>query len=132
MTAFRESSTSSTLLLDAMRGSKDSRAFQETAWQFRRVINEEYAGPRLQAAIRASQTFMPRAFWMSYLNNHDEMLPFYEAEAAAIRRRDPEGPRGVRRAVRGDGQDHARRVGPPPGLLLPAACRRPLGAPVAF
>jgi DNA-binding GntR family transcriptional regulator len=80
-------------LIDVMRGSKESRGFQETAWQFRRVINNEYAGPRLQAAIRASQTFMPRAFWMGYLNNHDEMLPFYEAEAAAIHRRDPDGAR---------------------------------------
>jgi DNA-binding GntR family transcriptional regulator len=80
-------------LIDVMRGSKESRGFQETAWQFRRVVNNEYAGPRLQAAIRASQTFMPRAFWMGYLNNHDEMLPFYQAEAAAIRRRDPDGAR---------------------------------------
>ena len=96
-------------LIDAMRSSKESRAFQETAWKFRSVINDEYAGPRLQAAIRASQTFMPRAFWLSYLNNHDELLPFYEAETAAIHRARPRRcPRGVRRAVRGDGQDHAR------------------------
>ena len=78
-----------------MRGSRESRAFQETAWQFRRVINDEYAGPRLQAAIRASQSFIPRAFWMTYLDNHDEMLPFYEAETAAIRRRDPDGARAA-------------------------------------
>jgi DNA-binding GntR family transcriptional regulator len=80
-------------LIDVMRGSKESRGFQETAWQFRRIINNEYAGPRLHAAIRASQTFMPRAFWMGYLNNHNEMLPFYEAEAAAIHRGDPDGAR---------------------------------------
>ena len=78
-----------------MRSSKESRAFQETAWQFRRAINDEYAGPRLQAAIRASQTFIPRAFWVAYLNNHDEMLPFYEAETAAIHRRDPDGARAA-------------------------------------
>ena len=59
------------------------------------MINDEYAGPRLQAAIRASQTFIPRAFWLSYLNNHDEMLPFYEAETAAIHRRDPDGARAA-------------------------------------
>jgi DNA-binding GntR family transcriptional regulator len=82
-------------LTDAMRGSKDSRTFQETAWKFRNVINDEYAGPRLQAAIRASQTFMPRAFWLSYLNNHDEILPFYEAETAAIHRGDPDGARAA-------------------------------------
>jgi DNA-binding GntR family transcriptional regulator len=82
-------------LIDAMRTSKESRAFQETAWQFRRVINEEYAGPRLQAAIRASQTLIPRGFWLGYLNNQTEMLPFYEAEAAAIQRRDPDGARAA-------------------------------------
>lgn len=82
-------------LIDVLRSSKESRGFQETAWQFRRVINDEYAGPRLQAAIRASQTFIPRAFWVSYLNNHDDMLPFYEAETAAIQRGDPDGARGA-------------------------------------
>jgi DNA-binding GntR family transcriptional regulator len=82
-----------TALMEAMRVSKDSRAFQENAWQFRRVINDEYAGPRLQAAIRASQTFIPRGFWLAYLNNHDQMLPFYEAETAAILRRDPDAAR---------------------------------------
>ncbi|MCT7661313.1 GntR family transcriptional regulator [Mycobacterium deserti] len=75
-------------LLGVMRASRESRAFQEAAWQLRGVINEEYAGPRLQAAIRASQSFIPRAFWVAYLNNHDEMLPFYEAEVAAIHRGD--------------------------------------------
>ena len=83
------------VLIEAMRNSKESRAFQETAWQFRRVINDEYAGPRLQAAIRASQTFIPRGFWLAYLKNHDEMLPFYEAETAAIHRRDPDGARAA-------------------------------------
>jgi DNA-binding GntR family transcriptional regulator len=83
------------VLIHAMRSSKESRAFQETAWQFRNVINEEYAGPRLQAAIRASQTFIPRGFWLAYLKNHDEMLPFFEAESAAIHRRDPDGARAA-------------------------------------
>lgn len=83
------------VLIEAMRTSKEARAFQETAWQFRRVINDEYAGPRLQAAIRGSQTFIPRGFWLAYLKNHDEMLPFYEAETAAIHRRDPEGARAA-------------------------------------
>lgn len=83
------------LLIEAMRNSKESRAFQEAAWQYRRVINDEYAGPRLQAAIRASQTFIPRGFWLAYLKNHDEMLPFYEAETDAIHRRDPDGARAA-------------------------------------
>ena len=76
-------------LIEVMRTSKESRAFGESAGQFRRVINDEYAGPRLQAAIRASQTFIPRTFWAGYLNNPDEMLPSYEAELGAIHRRDP-------------------------------------------
>ena len=89
------------------------------------MINDEYAGPRLQAAIRASQTFMPRAFWMAYLNNHDEMLPFYEAETAAIHAARPRRrPRGVRRAVRGDGPDHARRTGAA-RRVQPAGAARP-------
>jgi DNA-binding GntR family transcriptional regulator len=82
-------------MINVMRSSKESRGFQETAWQFRRVINDEYTGPRLQAAIRASHTFIPRTFWISYLNNHDEMLPFYEAELAAIHRRDGDAARAA-------------------------------------
>jgi DNA-binding GntR family transcriptional regulator len=83
------------VLMEAMRSSKDSRTFQETAWQFRNLINDEYAGPRLQAAIRASQTFMPRGFWLTYLHNHAEMLPFFEAETVAIQSRDPDGARAA-------------------------------------
>jgi DNA-binding GntR family transcriptional regulator len=123
-------------LIDVMRGSKESRAFQETASQFRRVINDEYAGPRLQAAIRASQTFMPRAFWVSYLNNHNELLPFYEAETAAIHRRDPDGAR-VACAERSGvmarimlGELVRRGVFRPSGAAWPATSSP--GSPVAF
>jgi DNA-binding GntR family transcriptional regulator len=112
--------------VDAMRSSKESRAFQETAWKFRSLINDEYAGPRLQAAIRASQTFIPRGFWLSYLNNHDEMLPFFEAETAAIHRRDPDGARAA----------CAERSGVMARIMLGELVRRgvfrPAGAPVAF
>jgi DNA-binding GntR family transcriptional regulator len=83
------------VLIEAMRASKEPRAFQEAAFQFRRVINDEHAGPRLQAAIRASQTFIPRGFWLAYLKNHDEMLPYYEAETAAIHGRDPDAARAA-------------------------------------
>ncbi|MCW2627840.1 GntR family transcriptional regulator [Mycobacterium sp.] len=123
-------------LINTMRGSKESRAFQETAWQFRRVINDEYAGPRLQAAIRASQTFIPRPFWLSYLNNHNEMLPFYEAETAAIHRRDPDGARaacGERSGVMAKimlGELVRRGVFRPPGAARPATSGS--AAPVAF
>jgi DNA-binding GntR family transcriptional regulator len=75
--------------LDALRAGKESRTFHESAWRYRRIINDEYAGPRLRAAIRASRTLMPRAFWTAYLGSHDELLPFYEAETAAIDNRDP-------------------------------------------
>ncbi len=76
-------------LTDFMRANRESRTFQEAAWAYRQQINDEYAGPRLHAEIRASQSFIPRVFWVTYLNNHDEMLPFYEAETAAIHGRDP-------------------------------------------
>jgi DNA-binding GntR family transcriptional regulator len=83
------------VLREAMRTSKESRAFQEAAFQFRRVINDEHAGPRLQAAIRASQTFIPRGFWLAYLKNHEQMLPYYEAETEAIHGRDPDAARAA-------------------------------------
>ncbi|HEY6574209.1 MAG TPA: GntR family transcriptional regulator, partial [Mycobacterium sp.] len=76
-------------LLDALRAGKESRAFQETAWRYRKTVNDEYAGPRLQAAIRASQTLMPRTFWTAYQNSHGELLRYYEAETDAISDRDP-------------------------------------------
>jgi DNA-binding GntR family transcriptional regulator len=82
-------------LTETLRGNAESRAFQETAWQYRRTINDEYAGPRLHAAIGASQTFIPRGFWVAYLNNHDQMLPFYAAETAAIHGRDPDAARAA-------------------------------------
>jgi DNA-binding GntR family transcriptional regulator len=124
------------VLIDAMRSSKESRAFQETAWKFRNVINDEYAGPRLQAAIRASQTFIPRGFWLAYLNNHDEMLPSYEAETAAIHRREPDGARAAC-AERSEvmarimlGELVRRGVFRPAGAAWPATSSP--GAPVAF
>lgn len=80
-------------LMRSLRASKESRAFSEVAWEYRRTINDEYAGPRLHAAIRASQSLIPRVFWVTYQNGRDEMLPFYEEENAAIHRRDPEAAR---------------------------------------
>jgi DNA-binding GntR family transcriptional regulator len=120
----------------AMRGSKESRAFQETAWKFRNLINDEYAGPRLQAAIHASQTFIPRGFWLSYLNNHDELLPSFEAEADAIHRRDPNGARAAcaeRSEVMAKimlGELVRRGVFRPAGAAWPAPSSP--GTPVAF
>ncbi len=123
-------------ILDTMRSSKGSRAFQETAWKFRNLINDEYAGPRLQAAIRASQTFIPRGFWLSYLNNHDELLPLFEAETAAIHRRDPDSARAAcaeRSGVMARimlGELVRRGVFRPAGAAWPATSSS--DAPVAF
>jgi len=101
-------------------------------------INDEYAGPRLQAAIRASQTVMPRGFWLAYLKNHDEMLPFYEAESAAINRRDPDGARVVC-VERSEamarimlGELVRRRVFNPAGAAARPATSSPGAAPVVF
>lgn len=82
-------------LLGLMRSGMDSRQFDEHARRFRNVVNAEYAGPRLQAAIDSSQTLIPPTFWASYLEHHDAMLPSYEAELAAIRGGDPEGARAA-------------------------------------
>jgi DNA-binding GntR family transcriptional regulator len=82
-------------LMRSLRASKESRGFSEVAWEYRRTINDEYAGPRLHAAIRASQSLIPHVFWVTYQNSRDEMLPFYEDENAAIHRRDPQAARSA-------------------------------------
>jgi DNA-binding GntR family transcriptional regulator len=82
-------------LMRSLRSAKEARAFSEIGGQYRRTINDEYAGPRLHATIRASQNLIPRVFWMTYQNNHDDMLPFYEDETSAIHRRDPEAARAA-------------------------------------
>ncbi len=82
-------------LMRSLRTAKDSRAFSEIAEQYRRTVNDEYAGPRLHATIRASQNLFPRAFWMTYQSGSDEMLSCYEDETAAIHRRDPEAARAA-------------------------------------
>jgi DNA-binding GntR family transcriptional regulator len=84
-------------LLDTMRSNVDSRSFQEAAWEFRVLINEGYSGPRLLAVIRGSQSFMPRAFWMAYINNHHDLLQYFEAELDALHRGDGEAARAANR-----------------------------------
>jgi len=78
-----------------MRGGRETRQFDAHARRFRAVINGEYAGPRLQAAIDSSQTFIPHTFWQTYLQYRDELLPSYEAELAAIEARDVDGARAA-------------------------------------
>ena len=82
-------------LMRSLRSAKEARAFSEIGAQYRRTVNDEYAGPRLHATIRASQNLIPRTFWMTYQNNRDDMLPFYEDETSAIHRRDPEAARAA-------------------------------------
>lgn len=82
-------------LMRSLRTAKDSRVFSELAAEYRHAVNDEYAGPRLHATIRASQELIPHAFWMSYQNNRDDVLPYYEDETSAIHRRDPEAARAA-------------------------------------
>lgn len=82
-------------ILRTLRSSREPRAFQRAARNYRQALTDEYAGPRLYAAIRASQGFIPRTFLLSYPNIVGEMLPFYEDETAAIRRRDPAAARAA-------------------------------------
>jgi DNA-binding GntR family transcriptional regulator len=82
-------------LMRSLRSAKESRAFSEIAGEYRRTINEEYAGPRLHATIRASQNLIPRVFWMTYQCGREDVLPFYEDETSAIHRRDPEAARAA-------------------------------------
>ena len=75
----RRSSTSSAALLDALRATDGVAGVSRARrGDYRTAINDEYAGPRLQAAIRASQTFMPRTFWIG--------LPRQPRRAAAVLR----------------------------------------------
>jgi DNA-binding GntR family transcriptional regulator len=81
--------------LRTLRNLTDTRSFQNSAQEYRRAVSDEYAGPRLRAAIRASQSLVPQTFLLSYPNVTGELLPFYEDETAAIRRRDPEAARAA-------------------------------------
>jgi DNA-binding GntR family transcriptional regulator len=109
-------------LLDALRAGKESRAFNDAAWRYRKTINEEYAGPRLQAAIRASQTLMPPSFWPVYFGSHAELLAYYVAETASIAEGDP----GAARAACIGRADLMGRI-----MLAELVRRRVLAPPVS-
>jgi DNA-binding GntR family transcriptional regulator len=81
--------------LAQMRAGRDAKQFDTHARRFRACVNSEYAGPRLQAAIGSSQTFIPHSFWQTYAQHRDELLPSYEAELDAIRGRDLDGARAA-------------------------------------
>ncbi|KAA1248999.1 GntR family transcriptional regulator [Mycobacterium simiae] len=82
-------------LMRALRTARESRTFFGIAGEYRRAVNDEYAGPRLHASIRASQNLIPRVFWMTHQNSRDNVLPCYEEEHAAIHRRDPDAARAA-------------------------------------
>ena len=82
-------------LMRSLRAAKESRNVAEIAGEYRRVVNDEYAGPRLHATIRASQNLIPRVFFMTYQHGRDDMLPFYEEENSAMHRRDPDAARAA-------------------------------------
>lgn len=82
-------------LTAGLRNSRDSRSFHETAWQYRQMVTDAHTGPRLQAAIRAAQTFIPRAYWSANLDAPAELLGHYEAETTAITDRDPAAARAA-------------------------------------
>jgi DNA-binding GntR family transcriptional regulator len=82
-------------LMPALRTAFGSQTYNETGWEYRRTIYDEYAGPRLLANIRASQAFIPREFWGAYLGSSAELLPLYERETEAIRNHDTEAARAV-------------------------------------
>jgi len=82
-------------ILRTLSSAKEPRQFHYATRQYRGIINDQYAGPRLHAAIRASQSLIPHAFMLSYPSIVADMLPFYENETAAVRRRDPAGARAA-------------------------------------
>jgi hypothetical protein len=81
--------------MPVLRSSFAGQTFNEAGWEYRRATYDEYAGPRLLANIRASQSFIPREFWGAYLSSAAEMLPLYERETEAIRSHDTEGARAA-------------------------------------
>jgi DNA-binding GntR family transcriptional regulator len=80
-------------VLRAMRSARDNKAFVENCWRLREIINDEYAGPRLHAAIRASQSFVPSEFWIALPRSRRDFLPTYEDEVTAIHDHDATGAR---------------------------------------
>ena len=80
-------------IMNTLRASKDGKSFQEACRAYREAINDEYAGPRLQAAIRAGNGFAPSEFWQSYPTAKSEFLDGYEEETAAIHAHDPDAAR---------------------------------------
>ena len=107
-------------LPDSMRTNLDSRAFQEAAWQFRVLINEEYAGPRLLAVIRhRSRSCRGRSGSPTSTITRTCCRSTRPSSTHPARRRRRRAHR-LRGAGRDHGADHARRVGPSRRVQPPA------------
>ena len=85
-------------LMPALRANFAANSFSEAGWEYRSVIYDRYAGPRLLANIRASQSFIPREFWGVYQNSSTDMIELYEQETEAIRHHDQASARAVNTA----------------------------------
>ena len=72
-----------------LRTAAGPREYLEGANVFRDILVDEYAGPRLKAAVSASRSFMPQEFWATHPDGPAQLMPLYETESAAITRRDP-------------------------------------------
>ena len=75
--------------LAIMRCAVTPRDYLQGANLFRDVLVDEYAGPRLKAAVSASRSFMPQEFWATYADAKAQLLPVTEGEFAAVRRGHP-------------------------------------------
>jgi DNA-binding GntR family transcriptional regulator len=80
-------------LIEEMRLTDDPDDFDAMGFEFRRRINSVVAGPRLRATLRGFLSFMPEAFRLMWPRHLKVILPFYEAEVAAIAKGRPEAAR---------------------------------------
>ena len=85
-------------LMPALRANFAANSFSEAGWEYRSTIYDQYAGPRLLANIRASQSFIPREFWGVYQNSSTDMIALYEQETEAIRHHDQASARAANTA----------------------------------
>ncbi|TFV56419.1 GntR family transcriptional regulator [Mycobacterium sp. PS03-16] len=78
-----------------MRAARDVKGFREACWTFRNAVNDGHAGPRLHAAIRASETVVASDFWLTQPRLKAQFGPSYPQELAAIRDGDPAAARAA-------------------------------------
>ena len=102
------------LLLEGEPGTGKTSLAEAIAAAVLGLVDPGDEAERLQAAIESSQTFIPGAFWESYAQHRDQLLPSYETELAAIRDRDCDS---ARRAC-------AHRADVMAGILLNELVRR--------